>query len=155
MTHPVLDSGGLHLPDSVLPRQTPDNRPFWEATRAHRLVVPFCAACNKAFYPIGPRCPRCFSDKLSWTEPTDQPKLASWIRYQKPYFDWLKGVVPYVCGLVDVCPGVRMPVLIWPTPAGDPQIGGDVTLGFLDVAKDISLPVFSISATDTSPGKPK
>ena len=136
------EAGSFRPPESVFPRLTPDNRPYWVAAREHRLVVPFCDGCKRAFYPIGPRCPHCFSDKISWKEPEGRPTLASWIRFHKPYFEWLKDVVPYVAGLVDVCPGVRMPVLLWPAPEADPRIGQELALAFLDVTDSLSLPVY-------------
>ena len=29
-----------------LPSPTPETQPFWDAAREHRLVLPYCAACD-------------------------------------------------------------------------------------------------------------
>lgn len=39
----------------------PEEKPFWEAAKQRRLVLRRRKRCTKAWYPIGPTCPHCFS----------------------------------------------------------------------------------------------
>ncbi|MCC6474427.1 MAG: hypothetical protein IT514_11840, partial [Burkholderiales bacterium] len=49
-----------------LPSPTPETRPFWDAARAGRLALPWCAACGRAhFYPRS-FCPHCGGRVLRW-----------------------------------------------------------------------------------------
>lgn len=132
-------------PESLLPRRTPDNAAYWEAAAAHRFVVPTCGACRRDFFPLSPRCPHCLSDEVGTRAPEAAGTVASWIRYRKAYYPWVEAHLPYVGVLVDVVPGVRIPMLAWPTPARDPRIGERVEIGFLDVQEGVSLPVVRLA----------
>jgi len=127
--------------DNLLPRRTPDNAGYWSAAAEHRFVVPHCGDCKRDFFPVSPRCPHCISDKVEWRAPAPAGTVASWIRYRKAYYPWVEAHLPYVGILVDVVPGVRIPMLAWPTPTRDPKIGDRVEISFLDVAEGVSLPV--------------
>ena len=43
--------------DKPLPKIDPLNRPFWDAARAHRLVVQTCTGCGDAHFPPPPSAP--------------------------------------------------------------------------------------------------
>ena len=40
---------------------SPEAMPFWEAATQHRLELPFCRACDAAFFYPRPLCPTCGS----------------------------------------------------------------------------------------------
>ena len=46
-------------------------RPFWEATRERRIVLPRCADCNGFRWPPGPFCPVCRSQNVEWIDAGD------------------------------------------------------------------------------------
>lgn len=127
--------------DHLLPRPTPDNADYWSAAAEHRFVLPHCAACRRDFFPVSPRCPHCLSDQVEWRAPQPCGTVASWIRYRKAYYPWVEAHLPYVGILVDVVPGVRIPMLAWPTPTRDPKVGERVEITFLDIREGVSLPV--------------
>ncbi len=128
-------------PESLLPRRTPDNAGYWDAAARHHFVVPHCGNCGRDFFPVSPRCPHCLSNQVQWRAPHAGGTVASWIRYRKAYYPWVEAHLPYVGLVVDVVPGVRIPMLAWPTPTRDPKIGDRVEIGFLDVREGVSLPV--------------
>jgi len=131
------------VPDNLLPRMTPDNAPYWQAAARDQLVMPHCEGCGRAFFPLSPRCPGCLSDRITFNPVVHEGRISSWVRYRKSYYPWTEGVTPYVVALLDIVPGVRLPMLMHPAPQGDPEIGGKVKITFLAVGNNQKLPVCS------------
>ena len=50
------------------PAVNPETKPFWDAAREGRFLVPFCAACGKAHWYPRAICPFCAGDKVEWRE---------------------------------------------------------------------------------------
>jgi uncharacterized OB-fold protein len=124
----------------LLPIADPDTAPFWEACREHRLVAQRCDDCGAFRFPPSPICDRCRSWNATWTPLPLPGRLYSWIVAHHsvvPEFAEL----PYVIGIVEFEPGVRMPgrVLVDPDDCV-PDMPLDVA--FKDVAPTVSLPEF-------------
>ena len=50
------------------PSVNPENKPFFDAAAAGKLLIKKCNSCAKVhFYPRA-LCPHCFSDKTEWLE---------------------------------------------------------------------------------------
>ncbi|MDP3767749.1 MAG: zinc ribbon domain-containing protein, partial [Dehalococcoidia bacterium] len=60
-----------------LPRVTPDNGPFWEAARRHELRLQRCLDCGRMWYPPGPVCPGCLSDRHEWAPMSGRGTVSS------------------------------------------------------------------------------
>jgi uncharacterized OB-fold protein len=56
------DVAGLEIPEDAW------TRPFWEATRARRLMLPCCTDCHDFRWPPGPFCPGCHSRNVTWVD---------------------------------------------------------------------------------------
>ena len=56
----------MNTMDKPLPRITPDAKPFWDALRERRVLLPFCLECGKPHLPPGPVCPFCFTERIEW-----------------------------------------------------------------------------------------
>ena len=54
--------------DVPAPQTGPEARAFWEATRKHRFVLPWCAACGKTHWYPRAICPFCFGDRIEWRD---------------------------------------------------------------------------------------
>ena len=54
--------------EKPLPNVTREDRPFWQAAREHRFVLPRCTNCGHVFFPPYLSCPRCLSFELEWME---------------------------------------------------------------------------------------
>jgi len=88
---------------TIDPNTTEWSRPYWDATREHRLTMQKCDACANWAATPSPRCPHCWGDELTWTEPDLEPRLYSWALHRG------RGEEPdRMVALVDVLPGVRL-----------------------------------------------
>ena len=77
-----------------LPRITPDSKPFWDACKTHRLMLPTCLDCAKPHLPPGPVCPFCFSDRLEWREASGRGIISTWTVVHQPWFAAFKDSDP-------------------------------------------------------------
>jgi hypothetical protein len=123
-----------------LPIADPDTAPFWEACREHRLVAQRCDDCGAFRFPPSPVCDRCRSWSATWTPLPLPGRLYSWIVARHsvvPEFSDL----PYVVGVVEFEPGVRMPgrVLVEPEAVVS---GMPLDVVFNDVEASVALPEF-------------
>ncbi|SDX50390.1 hypothetical protein SAMN04487912_11470 [Arthrobacter sp. cf158] len=140
------------VPPALLPGRTLDNEGFWENARRHQLVIPECRQCDHVYYPISPRCPNCFSEDVGWQRAPTTGIVSSWVRYHKRYYPWIEP--PYIVALVELLPTVRMTTLLWPPPSGQPAVGSRVSLGFVDLSEEVTLPVFALDESPEQRKKP-
>ena len=49
---------------------TPEAKPFWEACRAEKLMLPRCEECGHVFFYPRILCPRCHSRRIGWMQAT-------------------------------------------------------------------------------------
>lgn len=125
-----------------LPRISPDNRPFWEACRNHRLELPWCGDCGSPHLPPGPVCPFCLSDAITWRTATGRGRIASWVRVHKAWFPAFAGQVPYTVVLVELAEGPRLIASMADRRNAAVDIGMEVAVAFEDLDQT-SLPVFT------------
>jgi uncharacterized protein len=95
--------------------------PFWSALSEGRLVLPYCQACQRAFFYPRARCQRCWSDQVTWIDSAGYGIIYASSVINVPF----QGIaeVPYAVGLVDLDEGVRLPCRL---PAGrERPVGGD------------------------------
>jgi uncharacterized protein len=50
----------------ISPVVNAETRPFWDAAREGRFMVPFCSVCGKAHWYPRVICPFCASDRIEW-----------------------------------------------------------------------------------------
>jgi len=95
-------------PAKPLPVVQPWARPFWDAARAHRLVLQHCQACNKPiFYPRA-ACPHCGSERLGWHDASGKGKIYSFTTVLSNAPSPFIADMPYVVAVVELAEGVRM-----------------------------------------------
>jgi uncharacterized OB-fold protein len=126
------------------PRIGPDNGPFWEGCRAHRLVLPCCRACGKAHLPPGPVCPFCFADDIEWRAASGRGRISTWTRVHKAWFPAFAGEVPYNVVQVELDEGPRLSSHVLGARDRDIAIGARVEAVFTDVDDDLTLHGFRI-----------
>jgi uncharacterized protein len=127
----------------ALPRPTPETQPFWDGARQHRLMLPWCTACNRPhFYPRA-LCPFCLCQALDWRAASGRGRLHTYVINHKP----AKGfTAPYVIAVVELDEGVRMLSNLVMDGAPTPErlaIDMPVTVVFDDVTDAITLPKFA------------
>jgi uncharacterized OB-fold protein len=119
MPHPVAEGDGL-------------DRPYWEGTRAGRLLVQRCRACRG--FQWGPEwiCHRCLGADLEWVETAPRGHIYSWERAWHPVHPALKVHGPYIVVLVELpdAGSVRMIGNLLGDPTQDISIGAPVEAVF-------------------------
>jgi uncharacterized protein len=128
--------------DKPRPRIGPDNAPFWDGCRAHRLILPTCRACNKAHLPPGPVCPFCFSDDIAWQPASGRGRISTWTRVHKAWFPAFAAETPYNVVQVELDEGPRLTSRL--LGEGKIEIGGRVEVAFVDVDEELTLHVFRV-----------
>lgn len=127
-----------------LPYITEDSRPFWEAAKDHRLVLPLCGDCGKYHYYPRLVCPHCGSRDISFAPVSGRGAVYAFsIQYRAQGPGWT-GETPYVTALIDLEEGPRMLsnlIEVEPDP-GTVRCGMHVEVVFDDVTPEITLPKF-------------
>lgn len=98
---------GLADPE-VLPRVDDVNRGHFEAAAQGRLAVRECTACGSLFHYPRPRCPRCHSAELRWTDLSGEATVLVAAVVSRPPWDDLPRSTPYVVAVVRLAEGPQM-----------------------------------------------
>jgi hypothetical protein len=106
--------------------------PYWQGTRAGKLMVQRCGACSA--WQWGPEwlCHKCLSFDMRWTEVEGQGRIYSWTRAWHPVHPALKSVGPYIAVLVELpaAGGIRMLGNLLGDPKQKVEIGAAVKAVF-------------------------
>ena len=94
--------------EPIVPNVTEENAPYWRSARAHALELPFCMACERAFYPVQHRCPRCLGDRVEWRPVSGRAAVYSWVVVHQVYDPSFADRVPYVAAVVELEEGPRL-----------------------------------------------
>ena len=90
------------------PRLQPNHftEPFWEACRRGVLEAALCKGCGHLFMPLGPVCPKCWSNELSAQALSGYGEVLSFTVYRQSYHPDFP--VPYVIALIALEEGPRL-----------------------------------------------
>ncbi len=122
-----------------LPKPSPTSRPFWEAARRHELQIQRCAACREYIYYPRNRCPKCFSDQLSWERVSGRGKVYSYTIVRRASSRAFSD--PYVLAIVELAEGPRMTSNIV-APLDQVRVEMPVEVFFDDVTPEVTLVKF-------------
>lgn len=96
--------------DVIKPLPVPEkwSRPFWEASKQHKLVLKKCKACGFIDHPPYLYCTNCGSEDGEWIEASGKATLFAYAinEYAVPFPFW--DDMPYVVAMIDLPEGVRM-----------------------------------------------
>ena len=72
-------------PNRPLPTPlTPEAKPYWDGLKEHKLMLPKCQDCGKAFFYPRILCPHCHSRNITWIQASGKGTLYSFeIVYQQ------------------------------------------------------------------------
>jgi uncharacterized OB-fold protein len=128
------------------PRVGPDNAPFWQGCRDHRLLLPTCRACAQPHLPPGPVCPFCFADGIAWRPASGRGRISTWTKVHKAWFPAFADETPYNVVQVELDEGPRLTSRL--VDAGDRPIaiGARVAVVFTDIDDDLTLHGFRLVA---------
>ena len=125
-----------------LPEIQPYSQAFWDATKAHRLLIQHCNDCGaNIFYPRRD-CPECWSQDLGWIEAKGTGEVYSFSVTYEGVEEMFVGDLPIILAWVDLPEGIRMNTNLLECKPEDVYIGMQVEVMYRDVTDDITLPYF-------------
>ena len=137
------------MPPASKPTPIPsvESRPYWDALKQHRLVMPRCAACGRHWFPPSLLCPHCNARDFAWSDMSGRGKVFSYVVVHRVYHPGFAGEVPYVVALIELAEGPRMLTNLPGAPC-DParlKIGAPLTVAF-EQRGDMTLPQFCLAS---------
>ena len=135
---------------STIERPLPDindvNLPYWESAKAHALALPVCLRCGHTYYPMTSYCPRCLAAESEWRQVAGTGTLVTWNVMHQVYDKSFEDVAPYIVAVVQLTEGPQLVTNLVNTTADALHIGLPLTLGYLKISEEVTLPVYSPSA---------
>jgi len=125
-----------------IPVASPESKPYWDALRQHRLLIPRCASCGHRWFPPSLLCPNCNSADTTWSEVAGRGKVFSYVVFHRVYHPGFAGEVPYVVALVELEEGPRMLSNIVGIPPEQVACEMPVRVVFEDITGEATLPKF-------------
>lgn len=133
--------------DKMVPRPTPDTRPYFEAAARGELSIPRCDSCDTLFFYPRSWCPSCSSDRITWVTCSGRATLHSYVITSIPAqgFD---GEVPYAIALVELEEGPRLMANVMGVPQDPEHLVLDMPLRVVfEERGDVTIPNFTAEAT--------
>lgn len=128
----------IPVPDEV-------SKPFWDACNERKLVIQYCAACNRWQHPPAKVCWQCKSgDKLEWRQVSGRGSIYS---YHVMYDCRIRSMQPdqpfnIVVVSLEECPEINLITNLPGTPVDEVKIGSKVQLDFVEVGPGRLIPEF-------------
>jgi uncharacterized OB-fold protein len=116
-------------------------RPFWDATRDERLVIPWCTDCEQPFWYPREVCPACLGSAIDWKEASGRGVVyACTVEHtaQTPALE-----APYVVALVELDEGVRLMTNVVGCPPDQVAVGDRVQVTWEALSDGRHLPLFA------------
>lgn len=91
-----------------IPPIEPWTAPFWEGTRAGKLLVQHCDTCGQNIFYPRLYCPHCLSDRLDWRESSGRGTIYTFSVVENNAPSAFVADMPYVIAIVRLEEGVQM-----------------------------------------------
>ena len=128
--------------DRTLPKPTPETQHFWDGCKAGELRLQSCTACDRAYFPPRPFCPRCGSREVKVFTASGRATLYSYVINHRPRPDM--GVEPHSIAVVELEEGPRMMTNIIGCPQTPEALQLDMAVKVtFERFGDIALPFFT------------
>lgn len=125
-----------------VPKPSPETAAFWEGTRKHQLMIPWCGDCQKFFFFPRSFCPFCYGENISWEKSGGKGSVYTFTVVHRASIPSFSADVPYVYALIDLEEGVRMTGNIMDCDPKDVYVGMPVEAFFVDISPEITLVQF-------------
>jgi uncharacterized OB-fold protein len=136
----------MHIPKKPIPIVNDWARPFWEATREHRLMIQKCRDCQRHIFYPRIACPHCFSDNVEWVQASGKGSVYSYTVVENNAPSAFVDDVPYVVAIVKLEEGVQMLSNIVGCDPGEVKCDMPVEVTFEKLDDEFTLPKFKPAA---------
>jgi len=130
----IDDASGRYLPIIY-----PEELPYWEGLKARKIMLQHCKECSKVWFPVGPVCPGCLSDRFDWTAMSGRGVVHNFVVYERAWLPWFENKLPYAVVQVQLEEGPRLTTNMLDTPLASIRIGLPVQAVYEDVTAEITL----------------
>ena len=110
------------------PQVDPCTQPFFDAARAARLLLPYCAACDQYELPGTPTCTGCLSTTLDWREARREGEIHSYLVFHRSFHPAF--TAPYAVCMIELDAGPRLIGEVVDVELADLQVGMRVEVVF-------------------------
>lgn len=126
--------------DTALPNITALTRPWWDACKEKRLLLPRCNACGKHFFRPEIACTHCFSLDWQWVEASGRATLYSYSVIHRSPVPGFR--TPVVFAIVELEEGPAMFSNV--VQCADDQLHNGMSLQvvFEPISAEVTLPKF-------------
>ena len=124
----------------LAPTPTPDTQFFWDALRAHQLLIQRCASCSALRHPPRPMCPACNSLAWDTVAASGRGTVYSFVLPRHPPFPWFDQ--DYIVALIELDEGTRLVSNLCEVAPTDVTIGMPVEVVFAHFDDGLVLPQF-------------
>lgn len=124
------------------PRPTPETQRFWDGCAAGEMWIQRCGPCAEHYFYPRPRCPRCGSADVEWTQVSGRARLYSYVINHRP-MPGFESDAPYAIAVVELEEGPRMMTSIVGVPNTPEHLVLDMPLQVaFEQRGDMMIPVF-------------
>lgn len=138
------------MPDYTKPlitEPTFNSRPWWKATKEHRLLFQRCRECQTpVFFPryVCPGADCLGVNTLEWEESSGRGRIFSFTVVHRPEHPSFEEDVPYVLAVIQLDEHWRMWSNVVGTPPESVRVGQRVQVEWDDVTDEVALPKFRV-----------
>lgn len=126
------------------PDITPVSAPFWDAARAHRLLVQHCEGCGRNQFPPTMRCPSCGAATV-WVETEGRGVIHTFTVMRRAYHPSFELSLPYAVAVIQLDEGPMMLTDLIGADLGEVEVGRRVTVWYDDVGPELTIPRFALA----------
>ena len=134
-------------PLPVIDEQT---RPFWDAAKAGKLILPRCNHCGTFHTYFEPWCNKCGGEGVHFEELSGRGKIWANCRFHKAYYPGFEDSMPYNVAMVELDEGPHLMTNIVGLPTGaldEMPLGMEVEAVFDAVTPEVTLVKFKPVST--------
>lgn len=126
--------------NAIRPQVSDLTRPWWNAARDGRLLLPRCDSCGRHFFRPEVACTHCFSTEWQWVAASGRGTLYSYSIIHRPPVPGF--VTPVVFAIVELDEDVAMFSNIVQCPHEQLRIGMSLQVVFEALDAEMTLPKF-------------
>ena len=124
----------------------PLTKPFWDAAKQDKLVLPRCTSCNRVHWYPRWICPFCHATEIGCIEGSGIGYIHTFAVQHRAFGGWADET-PFVTAYIDLAEGDRMFTVLRgvdPTRPETIKIGAKVKVEFEAASADVHIPFWRV-----------